>query len=98
MRVEIAELESEGTGEDLFVVKLDHEGPTFVNLHLKEVLIVLSRSSRLDACDFTSLFVFYKLLLKYESSDFDGSLQISLKDAASHTPIVRDPFSIRNRR
>lgn len=26
MRVEIAELESEGTGEDLFVVKLDHEG------------------------------------------------------------------------
>lgn len=58
MRADIAERESEGTGEDLFVVKLDHEGSAFLNLHLKEVLIVLSRSSRLDACDLTSLFVF----------------------------------------
>lgn len=58
MRADVAEKESEGTGEDLFVVKLDHEGSTFLNLHLKEVLIVLCRSSRLDACDLTSFFVF----------------------------------------
>lgn len=44
-----------------------------------------------------SLF-FDKLLLKNESSDFDGSSQMSLKDAASHNPIVREPVSIRNRR
>lgn len=57
MRADVAERESEGTGEDLFVVKLDHEGSTFLNLDLKEVLIVLSLSSRLDACDLKSFFV-----------------------------------------
>lgn len=41
---------------------------------------------------------FDKQLLKNESSDFDGNLRMSLKYAASHTPIVREPVSIRNRR
>lgn len=104
MRADIAERESEGTGEDLFVVKLDHEGSTFLNLHLKEVLIVLKPvlwAGRLSSYEFVCFLLLLKnskLLLKNESSDFDGSMQMSLKDAASHTPIVREPVSIRNRR